>query len=58
MTRFVVPSQHAGQTAMHIAAFEGDEATLKYLLQCRASPYIQDKVSSSLSTRQYWLIEC
>jgi len=38
-----------GQTALHIAAYEGDEAMIKFLQTARADANIADAVSSRLS---------
>jgi len=41
--------QAEGQTALHIAAYEGDEAMIKFLQTARADANIADAVSSRLS---------
>lgn len=36
--------QEDGHTPLHIAAWEGDEAMVKYLYQMKANPNLTDKV--------------
>lgn len=44
-----VDSQNGeGQTALHIAAAEGDEALVKYFYGVRASPHIADNQGSKI----------
>lgn len=41
----IYSSQAEGQTALHIAAFEGDDAMIKFLQTARADANIADSVS-------------
>lgn len=36
--------QEDGHTALHVAAWEGDEPMMKFLFQMKANPHILDKV--------------
>lgn len=47
LTRFL-PPKAAGQTPLHIAAEEGDEATVKYFYSVHANPNITDKFGEFL----------
>ncbi|XP_074641301.1 uncharacterized protein LOC141899048 [Tubulanus polymorphus] len=38
---------HEGKTALHLAAWEGDELLIKYLYQCKANPNVYDKIDRS-----------
>lgn len=43
---FFLSLQSEGQTALHIAAYEGDETMIKFLQAARADANIADSVSS------------
>lgn len=45
-----------GQTALHIAAAEGDEALVKYFYGVRASPHIADNQGKSCTLFSYVIL--